>query len=80
MVHENGQELKRPAFQEKWLNRNDLYDVDITLNCSDDNLSFYDTDDENLPDDDTDDIKEEDNITNAMSMFAGARKAIADRA
>ena len=26
------------------------------------------------------DIKEEDNITNAMSMFAGARKAIADRA
>ena len=26
------------------------------------------------------DIKEEDNITNAMGMFAGARKAIADRA
>ena len=50
MVHENGQELKRPTFQEKWLKRNDLYDVDITLNCSDDNLSFYDTDDENLRD------------------------------
>ena len=48
MVYENGEQLKRP--EDRWLEMNDLYEVDITLNCSADNLSYYDTNDENLRD------------------------------
>ena len=46
LVYENGLPMKQFGYH--WLEEQDLYEIDLVLNCSADNVSYYDSSDENL--------------------------------